>query len=390
MFLTISSKLPFFIILGVLFLIGYYIVKNNKFYRELINMELKGRHEAIDGLRGFLALGVFFQHAVTNHYYFTNGIWQITDIRFYRHLGGEAVILFFMITSFLYWSRAIKNEGRFDIAKLYKNRLLRLAPMYLASALVIIFITLILTGFSIVSPLHFAKDIFSWLTLGINTTLTTNGVSILPINAGIHWTLYFEWIFYIFMPFAAFALRKHLHFLIVPLIMIVYFLPQRGYWIIFIFGILAAHIFSIYPHAKILRRNIFSVLILLGFVAIYFIQHKPYSLAQYFVTLLIFLCIVYGNDLFGLLKSKASIFLGTISYSIYLIHGLVLFGVLNFFNYLKDIKSMSIPSYWMIILLCGILTVLISSVTYRYIEHPFILKTQKRKDENIKLADRIV
>jgi peptidoglycan/LPS O-acetylase OafA/YrhL len=145
-------------------ILAHVIAHKSNFYKNLtskkhdtfepesaVNSKLKNRHEMLDGLRGFLALGVLFQHAVTNFAYFSTDVWKITDVRFYRHAGGEAVILFFMITSFLYWSKAIAHKGYIDTKSIYKNRFYRLAPMYLFSAGIVILSVLVQTNFHIES-----------------------------------------------------------------------------------------------------------------------------------------------------------------------------------------------------------------------------------------------
>lgn len=349
-------------------------------------MEEHGRFETLDGLRGFLALNVFFQHAVTNYFYFQTGVWQIVPVKFYRHLGGEAVILFFMITSFLYWSKAIAQGGNLDAGALYRSRFLRLAPMYLFSAGIVIASILIQSGFSI-DLLQTAKDILSWLSLGLITTTSVNHISVIPINAGIHWTLSFEWGFYLILPVLAVALKSKKALLMsLPLAFFALSSPDRGYWAIFFFGIMAAHIYKNYPKISFFSQPISSLVPILGIITVYFISYKPYSLTQYFVSLVVFLSFVYGADLFGLLKTEVAKFLGAISYSIYLLHGIVLFGVLHSVDYFYPIKALSPIAFWSLILLSGIIIIFISSITYRYIEYPFIKRIKATKKESIKLA----
>jgi peptidoglycan/LPS O-acetylase OafA/YrhL len=341
-----------------------------------VNAKLKNRHEMLDGLRGFLALGVLFQHAVTNFAYFSTGIWKITDVRFYRHAGGEAVILFFMITSFLYWSKAIASKGNMDTKRLYRNRFMRLAPMYIFSAGLVTLSVLVQTGFNIASITGFIKDILSWLTLGLVTTTTVNGLSIIPINAGIHWTLHYEWIFYLLLPFSAIALRGGIYRLFtIPVVALVLLMSDWGYWIIFLFGIAAAHIVHKWPRANWIRENwVISFVPIAGLIAIYLIQYKPYGVSQYVISLGILLCFIYGNNLFGLLKTKAALFLGTISYSVYLMHGIVLFTVLHLANTITPVAELTAWCFWGLILISALLTVLVSTITYKYIEHPFLKK----------------
>lgn len=395
---SVESGVYYFLVMACLFFLAYIISHKSSFYKNLtskkhdtfepekiVNTSLKNRHEMLDGLRGFLALGVLFQHAVTNFTYYSTGVWKITEVRFYRHLGGEAVILFFMITSFLYWSKAITSAGTLDFKKIYKNRFFRLAPMYLFTAGIVTVSVLIQTNFNIGSISGFFKDILSWLSLGLITTTSVNGMSIIPINAGIHWTLHYEWFFYLLLPFSSMILRGGWYRLFAaPLLLLVFLLPDRGYWIIFLFGIAAAHIVHTWPKLNWIqessKKSISMILVssipVIGFVAIYLIQYKPYSVIQYMISLAVLLIFIYGNSFFGLLKTRAALFLGTISYSLYLLHGIVLFAVLRISDTITPVAELTPTLYWFLILLAGLLTVLTSAITYKYVEHPFLRKTK--------------
>ena len=163
-------------------------------------------------------------------------------------------------------------------------------------------------------------------------------------------------------------------------------LSDWGSWLIFLFGITAAHIVHIWPRIQWIHksgpinvqnvaRNWFvSVLPIVGLLIIYFMQYKPYGVPQYVVSLGILLLFIYGNSLFGLLNTRAARFLGTISYSVYLMHGIILFAVLDLANAIVPIPTLTPMLYWSLILLTAILTVLVSSITYKYIEHPFLKK----------------
>ncbi len=367
-----------------------FFVKKLPFYENVLKEEEHGRFETLDGLRGILALNVFFQHAVTSYFYFQTGIWEIVNIRFYRHLGGEAVILFLIMTSFLYWSKMIAQKGEVDEGYLYRSRFLRLAPMYIFCAGLIIFSILIQSHFNI-DIKQTSKDIFSWLTVGLITTTEVNHISVLPVNAGIHWTLHFEWFFYLMLPILAVFLRsKKMLIMALPLVFYALSSDQRGYWAIFFFGIMAAHVYNKYPKVPVFEMKVTSIVPVVGVILVYFMHYKPYSFSQYFVSMGIFLCFVYGADLFGFLKTQVAKFLGTLSYSIYLIHGIVLFGVMNSVDYFYPVTSLNPVTFWSLITLSGILTVIVSSITYRFIEYPFIkmIKNGKSDSAKVTLADR--
>ncbi len=378
----------------MLVLIGFssFLVRRFSFYKNLIAKEDRGRFEMLDGLRGFLAINVFFQHAVTTYFYFQKGVWEIVPIPFYRHLGGQAVILFFMITSFLYWSKAIAQKGEVDAGGLYRSRFLRLAPMYLFTGLIILFSVCIQTGFDI-DLKQSAKDILSWLSLGLITTTSIGGVSILPINAGVHWTLAFEWGFYLLMPMLAISLKSKKTFVMgLPLAFFALSSPYRGYWAIFFFGMAAAHIYKQYPNVSFFRRSWSSVVPLAGMCLIYLMSYKPYSFTQYFVALAVFLSFVYGADMFGVLRTQVAKFLGTISYSLYLLHSIILFAVMNTIDYYTPITDISPALFWSLITVAGLLTILVSAFTYYYIEYPFIQRIKMRKTDSVKttMVDQVM
>lgn len=392
MLISFTSTWIYFLVIGILVGFSILLVRNFPFYRKIIAEEERGRFESLDGLRGFLAINVFFQHAVTSYFYFQNGYWEIVPIRFYRHLGGEAVILFFILTSFLYWSKAIAQKGEVDAGALYRSRFLRLAPMYLFTAGIIIFSIFIQSGFNI-DVKETAKDILSFLSLGLITTTSVNHISVLPVNAGIHWTLAFEWVFYLVLPVLAVALKgKKTFIMALPLAFFALSSPYRGYWAIFFFGMMAAHIYNKYPKVDFFNKSISSIIPILGVVIVYYISYKPYSFVQYFISLGVFLSFVYGADLFGLLKSEVAKFLGTISYSIYLIHSIILFAVLNSVDYYYPIISITPELFWFLILISGIITIAVSSLTYHYIEYPFIkrIKMRKMENEKTKIIDQVM
>jgi len=214
---------------------------------------------------------VFFQHAVQNYSFFETGIWQITDARFYRFLGGEAVILFFIITSFLYWTKMIDNNGGINMFRLYRSRFLRLAPLYLFSGMIVSVLALYNTGFQITSISVILRDIFYWFTLGLKTITSFNGYEIIPINAGIHWTLRYEWAFYLLLPLVALIPKnKYGKLASVALLIGVLLLPDRGYLAIFLFGILAAYTIHHYPVMLWFKQRPFSAIVpIAGLMAVY-------------------------------------------------------------------------------------------------------------------------
>jgi len=94
---------------------------------------------------------------------------------------------------------------------------------------------------------------------------------------------------------------------------------------------------------------------------------------------LAFTLIALGNTIFGVLKNKPLKLMGEISYSTYLLHGILIFFTIHFVYGLKATSCLSEPNYcW---LMLGLTPVLIgvSFLTYFFMEKPFIERAKKIK-----------
>ena len=154
------------------------------------------RVQTIDGLRGFLALGVFFHHAAVFHQYLLTGYWAVPPSRFYANLGQIGVALFFMITGYLFWTQILKAKGRPNLLRLYIGRAFRIVPLYLLLAFVVLLSVGFLTGWHLREPpIALAKHIVIWLAGGIIAGGDVNGYGTIVIG-GVTWSLHYEWEFY--------------------------------------------------------------------------------------------------------------------------------------------------------------------------------------------------
>jgi peptidoglycan/LPS O-acetylase OafA/YrhL len=193
---------PYFAISAVLLVVAALVVRHSAFYAQLIDEEQRAsRFHAIDGLRGFLALGVFFHHAVIGWFFHLHGRWEEAPSNFYTFLGQGGVGLFFMITAFLFWRKGLAAGRRLDMLGLIESRILRLAPMYLASVACVWAVAAVLTGFHVQSPWALPRQMLEWLSFGMVHPGEFNGFAqAWHINANVQWSLAYEWLFYLFLP----------------------------------------------------------------------------------------------------------------------------------------------------------------------------------------------
>ncbi len=84
-----------------------------------------------------------------------------------------------------------------------------------------------------------------------------------------------------------------------------------------------------------------------------------------------FILVTLGNDMFGLFSLKSSQFLGEISYSIYLLHGIVLYLSFKYFFFV-NIRNVTLISYLKYMPVLGLAVIILSSLTYVFIEKPGI------------------
>ena len=70
--------------------------------------------------------------------------------------------------------------------------------------------------------------------------------------------------------------------------------------------------------------------------------------------------------------SRPAKILGAISYSLYLTHCIVLFVVVGAADRLLGLESLGPTQYWLLVALAALATVVLSAVTFQFVEYPFM------------------
>ena len=237
--------------------------------------------------------------------------------------------------------------------ELYLNRCKRIYPLYLFVVLIIVAITLLNTHVDFTN----LDDFFAWLKkwLLFRGTHFQNFDSDIII-AGVHWTLLYEWSFYFSLPLiymiSHWRLVKPI-FWCLMLILSYLLLRKSSFALIKVINL---YMWFVFP------------------LCLFFIPSS--HIGHLLLTVIAFSFIANGFDYLGILQHKGLKILGDISYSIYLLHGIVLYFLFKILH-VYDFQHANIYIYSLYQPFVVLITVGCSLFTYRYIEQPFLRKTKK-------------
>ena len=341
------------------------------------------KYPAIDGLRGYLAIFVFIHHSAIWYYYPKSGLWSAPPSNLFSHFGDSSVVLFFMVTGFLFYTKLIEAYNKpFDWLRLYVSRFLRITPLYFLVVMVLLFLVFIVSDFKITeSPVLIFKKIIMWLGFGIIDTPDINNVTNTNyITGGVIWTLKYEWLFYFslqIVSWLAFKIKcnwKTILFSLIGFSFVFYYLKPDGIILLSFAGGIAAALLNRTEKIKNFAISfIGSIIALVCLISTIIFFDSPYDYIPLLLLSIFFIIIANGNSLFGILQLKVSRALGQISYTIYLVHGLLLYITFNFI--LKNEYSVTI--HWMIISLVGVALVLVCRIIYELYEGKLLLLTSR-------------
>jgi peptidoglycan/LPS O-acetylase OafA/YrhL len=286
----------------------------------------------IDGLRALAALSVLYLHGVTCAFNVCKGTHQA-----WRYIPGHGIDLFFVISGLClalpFLSR--HNAGRpmnLDYLKFLANRIARIAPPY--------YIVLGVLGLLALTPLGFPGDALAapvplgqaLSTFARDLVFSTSG---LQVYNSVFWTLGVEMRWYLVCPLLIllYVRSRSVFYLLIPLLYALYFLPPLGLPPIlelgtlpcFMLGIVAA---DVSLREGLVRRFSWAAAPLVA-VAILGFDGGSINPADPLWHLLCF-CIVVGAStapLRRLFELRPLVVTGVASYSIYLVHLPIIWGL---------------------------------------------------------------
>jgi peptidoglycan/LPS O-acetylase OafA/YrhL len=388
--MSATSSLFYFFLMCAFILEGWALSVVLPFHRRANKRELESnRLMPLDGLRGILALSVFFTHAASYYYFELTRVWDFPPSNFYRQMAVFPVSMFFFITGYLFWSKLMRRQA-FAMRRFWLGRLGRLGPAYIAACSCLFLLTAYVSGFQRHTSVgKLGLQLASWLAFWAGHEI--NGVKDSKMWLGVAWTLHFEWMFYFSIPFLGwFARRRRRTLLLLGVAMGIgpvlaklsgsgffagHLRPLTDYTHFFAYAFSVGILVAICPQNRLTRLAQGKTATLLSFAAILitlFVVPPTYGPLESAFLAMPFACVCLGNSWFGLLSSRALRFLGRISYSFYLLHFLGLTIVLMVLRKQGLLAAISPLSYWAIAAGCGMATIVVCAFSYQYLEDPFL------------------
>jgi len=317
----------------------------------------------------------FFHHFIITWYWKNDGLWRRPPEDYFQNYGKVGVAIFFMITGFLFISKVINNKN-ISWARLFESRVFRIYPLYIFVLLSITLIVLVNTNFQLnVKFLTIMKEYFKWFVFFGGEI---NGFSdARRIIAGVDWTLKYEWIFYLSLPLVARVISwgKMASILLIVGCLLAFRFPVNYFGVDSVFFILFAvgGVCAYFVNESVLSEFDFqkktislASVVLLAFSLFY---SNTLDLWHVVAMSLFFFLVSQGNDMFGLFRQLPSVLLGEISYSIYLLHGLVLYLLFSQFP-ITLLDQWSLNGYVLLMPFVSVVVVIVSVLMYLGVEKP--------------------
>lgn len=365
----------FLLMLIVSYFIGSLISKQVSFNFLRKRSERLG---AIDGLRGYLAISIFAHHFMLTWVWKNSGHWYRPKEIYFQNVGIIGVMIFFMITGYLFTSKLLVDKGKIDWIKLFKSRLFRIYPLYLFVVILISLVIFTQPQYQThINISQIANQYLQWILFQGQNIHTHNHTTL--IIAGVDWTLKYEWLFYLSLPLVALLLYLNRWFTLFLVLIGTYIFAQDYkiyafntiHLLFFIIGGITAYLnYSLKKEIDIKNSKIIALFSLSLLISSLFFKDIYQPVPILFVSLF-FVSIALGNTLFGILSKPSSVVLGEISYSIYLLHGFIIYLSFSVFK-LVNLQEINAVTHTMMLPVLIIVVISISTLTYLYIEKPAI------------------
>jgi peptidoglycan/LPS O-acetylase OafA/YrhL len=350
--------------------------------QEIIPTVHKNTH--LEALRGVLALMVLFSHIHLIRFYF--GKSEAYNHPIIYHLGRIAVTGFFVLSGYLITYSILKRReaGNWKVSGFYTARIFRIWPLYYTVILLALFVLPHISALHFMLPpsvtdVRTATEYYGYY-IGFLPQLPLLDRAVLPF-AEPSWSIGVEEIFYLIIPWVVLSsgqkLGKWLLVFLIAFLSLKYMamfthFPGRQMARLLQFyrydsialgclaGVMHYHkskIFHVIGNRQLVATALFTVLL---FANLERKSRDYFPFAICFVVIIAYL--VNKNHTFK--SPKWLVYIGTISYSLYLTHEIAIVYLVN-----KDVDQRSMPLMYALAVVGAIG---LASVFYFLIERPFM------------------
>jgi peptidoglycan/LPS O-acetylase OafA/YrhL len=303
--------------------------------------------------------------------------------------GSIGVPLFFIISGFIMYVTTYKIEWNFNKIKTFLfKRAIRILPLYYLATIVYIIVSYQLHFYFIEHPKLLLPSIFFYPTYA-NLIGPSYGMPVLKVG----WSLNYEVYFYLLLAIS-FVFKKYRWYFFTSIIIITLIIipvATRGYimqdlrqWYtyhisyfslitnpVILFFLLGLCIGKLYQSTinfnRIIWANLFVLASLINFAGYYFDLFHLFSgfFTHLFNCGLLILSALLRDKLKPYKIPNFLIYLGDISFSLYLVHPIILFSlpiVLRQIGFTMPLNG------WAYLFICLLVIILVSSITYQIVE----------------------
>ncbi len=322
--------------------------------------------------------------------------------------GPLGVVFFFVLSGFLitYLLFAEKQEkGKIAIGAFYMRRIFRIWPLYYFIFILGFLVLPHLDLFYVTNQTDYLENnywinFFLYLVILPNLALAFSPLGTSVPNIGQSWSIGVEEQFYIIWPLMIKYFKKPIHaivwvtgiYMLIKVGVVLLARENQAEWIMVLKKVLAMSkiecmtigglgaYWVFYKKDKLLQLIYAPATQIAAILGIPFLMYLcPFvvqdgvHLAYALCFLIIILNVSTNSDSLIRIKNKLFDYLGMISYGIYMYHLLVIVALLNFMKSVFDwAGELSIGQNIFIYFAAVAITAVVSSLSYRYLETPFI------------------
>ncbi len=327
------------------------------------------RDRWLDGLRGVAAVSVLASHFATN----IAGSLGYAASAVFHNLGTFGVQVFFAITGLLFTRKAVAARGALALGPFAAARLRRIVPMYTVAIAASIAIAWIVQRAVPTSAGQLLREAIALYAFGfvLDGSPSIRGLPYVEV-IGTIWSLPFEWLFYVLVPLLAVLVRSWRWLAVSGAVLAMYF--GNRMWAggdVFMPFFLPGILLGLLPRAELGggRRLVLGATALLLALCAILPGNQNFTPTRMLLMTGFFAAMVYAAP--NLLARSSAAGLGDISYSVYLLHFPALFVTRAVLDSPRVALFTPYPRA-AVFLAVAALVIVLSALTYRYVERPFL------------------